>query len=179
MSSHRFARTAIQRVHSAKSLVPTQKKNSFNKYLSLPPRCAIHDDTRYSQSTYSEPEFHPTAWQELHYKQSMRSILKSSKQGTSNTPRSNSKRRKKRSTRICSAATFSSKGEDKDKDTSLTLRNHQKTHSPTREPRECDLGRGRKRPDKAAATWKRHQIVQWTILGTVEVIGSADERDRC
>jgi hypothetical protein len=139
----------------------------------------IHDNTRHSQSTYSEPEIHPIAWQELHYKQSMRSILKSSTNRARQTPRrSNSKRRNKHSTRICSAAAFSSKGEDKAKDTSLTLRNHQKTHFPTREPRECDLGHGRKRPAKAAATWKRHQIVQWTILGTVEVIGSADERDR-
>ena len=74
------------------------------------------------------------------------------KQGTSNTPPQQQKKRQKRSNR-------SYKGKDRQRHfTSLTLRNHQKAHSSTREPRE-QPGAWEKRFDKAAATWNRHQIV--------------------
>ena len=103
----------------------------------------------------------------------MRSILKSSANRARQTPRrSGSKRRDMRSNRSCSPAAFSSKG----KDPSLTLRNHQKANSPTREPR--------KRPGAwEKKTWQgsRHleaspNRAQWTISGAVRVVGSADER---
>ena len=150
-------------MHSAKSLVPTKKK-SFNKYLSLPPRCGKWIEAQAAQYittlatcqvlTSSEPDFCLTASHKLRYKQSMKNILKLSANRARQTPRrNNSKRRDKHSTRSCSPAAFSIKGEDKDKATSRTLRNHQKTHSPTIEqkvrPRPW-----KKRLDKAAATWK-------------------------
>ena len=120
------------------------KKNSFNKYLSLPPQCGKWIKAQAAQYimtlatrqvlTSSEPYFRLTASQELHYKQSMRGILKLNANMARQTPRrTNNKRIDKCSTRSCSPAAFSSKGEDKDKDTSLTLRNHQKAHSPMRE----------------------------------------------
>ena len=120
-------------------------------------QAAIHNDLRHSQSTYSKSEFHLIDSQELHYKKSMRSISKSSVNRARQTPRrsSSSNRKDKRSHRSCSPAAFSSKGKGKDKDTSLTLRYHQKANFPTRER----PGAWQKRPDKAAATSKRYQIV--------------------
>ena len=169
-------------MHSAKSLIST-KKNSFNKYLSLPPRCGKWIEAQAAQYittlatrqvlTSSEPNSCLTASQELCYKQSTRSILKSSANMACQTPR-RSKRKDKRSTRSCSPVTFSSKDEDKDKDTSPTLRNHQKTHSPTREQKERPRP-WKKRLDKSSTVdhighcgghWKRRR--EGTVVSSVQ-----------
>ena len=67
------------------------KKNSFNKYLSLPPRCRKWIEAQAAQYittlatrqvlTSSEPDFRLTASQELHYKQTMRGILNRAQTG--------------------------------------------------------------------------------------------------
>jgi hypothetical protein len=163
-----------------RQILSSYKKKSFSKYSSSLPRCvnwieaqaAQYKTTLATQSTCSKPEFHLTASQGLHFKQTMRGIFKSSPNRARQTPRHRSKRRAKCSNRSCSRVALSSKGKDKDKD---TLKNHQKAHSPLREPRERP-GAWEKWLDKAAATWKRHQIVH---SGPYRALWGSQTRGQC
>jgi hypothetical protein len=138
---------------------------------------AIHNDTRHSQSTYSKPELRLTALQELHYKQSMRSILKASTNWACQTPhRSNSKRRDKRTTRSCSSSLFKPRWRQRQRNFTHSQKSSENTFSDERTERV--------RPgawEKKTCQGSRHleaapNRAQWTISGTVEVIGTTDER---